>query len=99
MFTRSYFESVIAEIPGISLEIYPLSSTFKAPAAPFTSQTLSNMRLSLGWDQEQARAGLPGWAWDVLSRYDSSFSEELRQDMPVEVAVILSRAHKRRWWG
>ncbi len=88
LFTRSYFENVIAPLPDIALEVVPLNST----STSFVDQTMTNLRLALGLGQEQARSMLPKWAWDILVEHDASVSAELRRDLPIEACVILKRS-------
>ena len=83
LFTRSFFEDAAASLGAGALAIYPLHET----AAPFTSQTVVNLKLGLG-----AEAGrMPRWAWDVVSKYDTAFSPELKRDLLIEGCVILTK--------
>jgi SAM-dependent methyltransferase len=90
LFTRSYFEDVARSLDGISVEIEPLNSSDRL----YSMQTWVNLRLVFGVSDEEVTQLLPGWAWDVLRRYDEELSPELRRDIPVEARVIFSRRER-----
>jgi SAM-dependent methyltransferase len=83
LFTRSFFEDAASEFKLAAMVIYPLHDS----AAPFTSQTVVNLKLGLG----AAKDRMPQWAWDVISKYDTSFSPELKRDLLIEGCVILTK--------
>lgn len=69
LFTRSYFEEAAKKSGFSAVEMYPLHDLEK----PFTLQTQTNLRLGLG----VTPSALPQWAWDILARFDNTFSREL----------------------
>ena len=34
---------------------------------------------------------LPGWAWEVVARYDQTFSIDMKMDLVIEGAVIVTK--------
>ena len=87
LFTRSYFES-LAETLGVLVDIEPLNPTDE----PFLRQTQTYLRLALGLSIEDAGSTLPIWAWDILRIFDTTFSRELKRDLPIEARVVFTRA-------
>jgi SAM-dependent methyltransferase len=83
LFTRGYFEESARRLGVRELRIDPLHRL----EAPFSSQTLTNLKLGLGRDRD----GLPGWAWDVLAKYDAAFSPELKRELLLEGCVTLTK--------
>lgn len=56
------------------------------PDAPFESKARVHLKGKTG-DQDP----LPEWAWDIIREYDRNTSKELRQDLPVEAVVVLTK--------
>lgn len=82
LFTRHYIEEIAARSNVSDVTIYPLHGT----ESPFSEQTRTNLRLAAGLAPE----ALDAWAWDILEFYDSAFSADLKSDLMIEGAIILT---------
>ena len=82
-FTKSYFEELSEGFGLPRCTIYPIHDA----AWQFEHQTEVYLRRGLG----RKRGGLPGWAWEIVRRFDSTFSEDLKADMLIEDCIMLRR--------
>lgn len=87
LFTKSFFEEILAPLGDYALEIEMINSSDSA----FSRQTLTNLRLSSGLSEDAAAQALPGWAWDILKDTDAAFSRELKRDLPIEGRIVINR--------
>ncbi len=83
LFTRKYFNNAAEKYKLRKITIYPLHDTSK----PFRKQTETFLRLGLGAEPSR----LPNWAWEILDYYDNFFSPELKDDLLIEGAIILTK--------
>lgn len=83
LFTKSYFEEIASRLNMTNLMIYPLHGIER----PFSFQTETYLRLGAELEPE----ALAPWAWDILGYYDSVFSDELKKDLVLEGAIILTK--------
>lgn len=84
LFTPSSIERMCDVAGASSVRIHP----FNAPDRPFTAQTRSALKNYAGLDPDEA---IPAWAWDIVSRYDDSFSPEMRSELVIEGAVVITK--------
>lgn len=81
-FTRSYFDD-LAERHGFSnCTHFPIGNL----DAPFESKARVHLRGKAGEGDP-----LPEWAWEIIREYDRNTSRELRQDLPIEAVVMLTK--------
>ena len=84
LFTHTYFDNVRRIIGASNLQIHP----FNAPMRPFTIQTENALVNYGGLTVPNA---LPDWAWEILRRYDDVFSPDMRNDLILEGAVVITK--------
>lgn len=83
VFTRGSLEELQQAVGFQRLTIYPIHPT----EAPFSRQAETLLRVGL----EAPPEALPPWAWTVLNRYDSAFSDHLKRDLLIEGAIIMTK--------
>ena len=83
LFSRAYFEEA-SESCGFS---HCLISLVEPNENPFTAKTKKYLS---DWPYE-GKLSLPGWAWDILSRFEANFSPETRREFLFECAVVLQK--------
>ena len=83
MFTRSFFERLAAEqgwAQVLSYALHPSPDQLRKQAAV-------HLRLGAGLGPE----ALPDWAWAVIDEVDAGISEDLREELAVEAAVLFRK--------
>ena len=83
LFTKKFFYDAAEKYKLRNVTIYPLHDT----AHQFRKQTETYLRLGLG----AGPGTLPNWAWEILDYYDNLFSPDLKDDLLIEGAVILTK--------
>jgi ubiquinone/menaquinone biosynthesis C-methylase UbiE len=83
IFTRRYFEEIADKAGFSECVIYPLHATDHQ----FVKQTELNLRLGIRKEPD----ALPQWAWEIIRRYDESFSADLKSELLIEGGVILRK--------
>jgi len=83
VFTRGWLEELRQTAGFQRLTVYPI----QVADDPFSHQTRSLLRVALGATPD----ALPRWAWDILRRYDTAFSEHLKRELLTEGAIILTK--------
>lgn len=83
LFTKKFFNDVVEKFKLRNVMIYPLHDTTNQ----FRKQTETFLRLGMG--AEPGR--LPDWAWEIIDYYDGLFSPELKEDLLIEGAIILTK--------
>ncbi len=83
LFTRKFFHIAAERYKLRNVTIYPLHDT----EHQFRKQTETYLRLGIGADP----GILPNWAWEILDYYDGLFSPELKDDLLIEGAIILTK--------
>lgn len=85
LFTHSYFDRMRHLTGASELRIRP----FNNPVQPFTRHTRNSLANYAGLTVPDS---LPGWAWEVLRRFDEdAFSADMRNDLVIEGAVVLTK--------
>lgn len=83
LFTKKFFHTAAKKCNLSNVTIYPLHDT----AHQFRKQTETYLRLGLGAEP----GALPNWAWEILDYYDNLFSPDLKDDLLIEGAIILTK--------
>jgi SAM-dependent methyltransferase len=83
MFTRTYFDRVRAAQCWAELLTYALNVS----PTGLRDQATVHLRLGAGL----TAGALPAWAWAVIDEADASLSDDLRQEMAQEGAVLLRK--------
>ena len=84
MFTRSFFERVARGQGWAQV----LSYALHASPGQVRKQAAVHLRLGAGLGPE----ALPDWAWAVIDEVDAGISDDLREELAVEAAVLLKKA-------
>ena len=83
LFTRTYLEDVASEAGASDLRI----DSIDGPDTPFSEITRTNLRLGAGLGEE----AFPPWAWEIMHRYDTNISAELKRDLPTSAAIMITK--------
>jgi ubiquinone/menaquinone biosynthesis C-methylase UbiE len=83
MFTRSYFDR-LAQAQGWAEVV-----TYAMHDEPDRLQNQAAVHLRLG--AGLSREALPAWAWGMLEETDAALSEDLRQELAQEAAILLRK--------
>jgi ubiquinone/menaquinone biosynthesis C-methylase UbiE len=87
LFTRGYFNNMVTEIAGVTLEVEPLPASDDV----FVAKTRTYLKQVKGFADEEVHSTLPGWAWDIVRSVDAAVSPELKRDLPIEARVMFRR--------
>lgn len=83
LFTRGYIEEHARQAGFTRVHIEAIYQGDR----PCVQQTQVNLALGIGQRPEH----MPGWAWQVLERYDEALSPELKRELLVEGIIVLQR--------
>lgn len=83
LFTRAYLEPRAKAAGFDELTLYSMLDV----TDQFRRQTEVLLQLSIGVRPD----ALPDWAWQILDSYDRLFSAELKQELLIEGAIILTK--------
>jgi SAM-dependent methyltransferase len=83
LFTKTYFENCAAVAKARSVTVY--SDLQEANLFQVYTETL--LRIGLNKTKE----ALPSWVWQILERYDSTFSNELKMETLIEATVVIKK--------
>jgi len=87
LFTRTYFDRLRVEQGWAELVTYTLN------VCPTLLRDQATVQLRLG--AALAADALPAWAWSVIDEVDASMSDDLRNEMGLEGAVLLRKPDRR----
>lgn len=83
LFTSQYLRELARQYKFSDCLIYPLHPT----TCQFEHQTQENLRIGLG----KGKGALPDWAWTMVRQYDQFFSEDMKNELPLEAGVMLKK--------
>lgn len=85
LFCKSDLEQYCLECGATAVYVRP----FNHPTKPFTAQTRSSLE---NYGGLAANDALPGWAWNMLRRYDDeAFSQDLLRDLVIEGSIVITK--------
>jgi SAM-dependent methyltransferase len=82
LFTRSFFRDA-GRGEWAQCDIHPINGE----VSPLTEQTRVNLQLGLGREKN----ALPGWVWQRLAEFETTFSAGAREDLLFEGAVVMRK--------
>jgi SAM-dependent methyltransferase len=83
LFTRTYLEPLAKAAGFDEMIVYPILDVENQ----FVRQTEVFLQLGIG----QPPSALPDWAWHILEGYDRKFSLDLKRELIIEGAIILTK--------
>jgi SAM-dependent methyltransferase len=83
LFTRSYFERCAAVAGATDMKIHSIDEP--------ENQYSVHIKMLLKVGIERDTDALPEWAWNIVARYDSAFSGDLRKDLFLQACVLIRK--------
>jgi ubiquinone/menaquinone biosynthesis C-methylase UbiE len=83
LFTRTYLERVTRDIGFSAMTLVPTEK----PRRQFRLAAEGLVKVGAGLKAHD----LPDWAWEYIDKFDQTFSEEMKREIPLECAIALQK--------